>query len=111
MAHGNARAGKHKARYDKYKNQGRLEINKKRKQEKAKKREERFAQRRADGKNYVYPQNEVPTINVVNKRDPAYLESVFRKLDNELAAEKLAMKERLNKPRRKKNGKQVQKTS
>lgn len=94
MAHGNARAGKHKARYDRYKNQGRLEKNKALKQERAAKRENRFAKRREEGKAYVYTKRDNPNVNHVDVHDPAYLESVFRKLDNQIAAEKLEMKKK-----------------
>lgn len=49
-----ARIGKHKQKYDKYKNSGNKAKNKILKQECHEKRLAKFAKRREDGKNYVY---------------------------------------------------------
>lgn len=49
-----ARIGKHKQKYDKYKNSGNKAKNKILKQERHEKRLAKFAKRREDGKNYVY---------------------------------------------------------
>lgn len=49
-----ARIGKHKSKYDKYKNSGRREMNKDLKRERHEKKVERFARRREQDENYQY---------------------------------------------------------
>lgn len=54
-----ARIGKHKAKYDKYRNSGNREKNKLLKKEKQERRLKRFAERKASGKSYVYSKEKV----------------------------------------------------
>lgn len=116
MAHGNARAGKHKARYDRYKNQGRLEKNKEKKQQRHEKRLAKLTSRETVKHKKTDQELLIRSLDEQEKyrakiKDPAYLESVFRKLDNAIAAEQKAEKDRVRLKSRKdrKNGKQVQK--
>lgn len=52
-----ARPGKHKAKYDRYKASGHTQLNKIRKAETHKRRMERFAKRKEEGKCYEYSPN------------------------------------------------------
>lgn len=92
--------GKHKAKYDNYKNSGRKFINKEEKQKRAKKREEKFIKRREEGKTYEYKPNPYKKGTVyhyfvnkkrqaknVSKKTPyARNTSIMRKLQNSLNA-------------------------
>ena len=98
-----------KARCEKYKAQGRREINKKKKAIKHQKLMEKFAKRKAEGKTYTYTpnpykkdskeyikeQNSRARKNTSHKSDIAQFESVMRKLENELLKQKeLSKKEK-----------------
>lgn len=99
----------HKKRYERYKNQGRKQENKILKQERAKKREARFAKRREEGKTYVYSpnpyekgthkyENEAANRREKNESKKTELQivtSILRKLQNEL--DKIAKDEKLEK--------------
>lgn len=85
--------------YDAYKSQGRRELNKQSKQDRNKKRIARFEKRRSEGKAYVYKKGqfsgECKSNNNSNKyTEYAKLESIFRKLENALAKEKMLLKEK-----------------
>lgn len=101
-----ARPGKHKYKYDKYKNSGHQAENKRLRAEMDKKRKERFAKRREEGKTYKYKENPYPTDsaeyahealiraekNKSKKTEPQRLRSMFAKLDNEINKEIKQMK-------------------
>ena len=95
-----------KKRYDRYKQENRRGLNKQKKAERHKKRMERFAKRKEEGKNYVYQKNpdanwqdkdrQMEAIITQNKKDSRLplqrWDSIWRKLCNrinkEIAAEK-----------------------
>ena len=95
-----------KKRYDRYKQENRRGLNKQKKAERHKKRMERFAKRKEEGKNYVYQKNpdanwqdkdrQMEAIIAQNKKDSRLplqrWDSIWRKLCNrinkEIAAEK-----------------------
>lgn len=93
-----ARPGKHKAKYDKWKNSGHLQRNKQLKKERDEKRRLHFQIRREEGKTYQYKPNpykkdtseylveafERAAKNKQNKTETQRITSVMRKLDNEL---------------------------
>ena len=92
--------GKHKAKYDNYKNSGRKLINREEKKKRAEKREEKFKKRKSEGKTYEYKPNPFKkgtfkyreeamkrqAKNVSKKTPFARHTSLMRKLDNELIA-------------------------
>ena len=96
----------HKARCERYKQSGRRIINKQKKAERHKKRMEKFAKRREEGKTYQYtpiPYKEGTKEYIEEKRNRAsknvshstptsIYDSVMRKLDNRLAKEREALK-------------------
>lgn len=91
-----------KARCEKYKMQGRREINKKKKQEKHEQLMNKFKKRKEEGKTYSYkpisfPKNSKEYIkekntrarkNTSHKTPLAKFTSIMRKLDNELMKQK-----------------------
>ena len=91
-----------KKSYMKYKAEGHLEINKKKKQERHEKRMNKFAEKRTLGNGYVYSKertaNETPDkkskLNGNLKTEFAKYRSLFAKLDNELKDKK--EKEKMN---------------
>lgn len=101
-----ARPGKHKYKYDKYKNSGHQAENKRLRAERDKKRREKFAKRREEGKTYKYEKNPYePDTREYNhealiraeknkskKTEPQRLRSLFAKLDNEINKEIKQMK-------------------
>ena len=103
--------GTNKERCKRYEASGHREANKARRQERAKKREERFAKRRAEGKAYEYKPNPYDPnkqknkyIHEVNIRsdkngdrrdDISQWRSVMRKLNNQLEQEAEAEKRRI----------------
>lgn len=92
----------HKARCERYKQQGRRLINKKKKQEKHMKLMEKFAKRKEEGKTYTYKpipfakdskeyikeKNLRARKNYTHRPALAIYESVMKKLDNELLKQK-----------------------
>ena len=122
-----AKTGKHKSKYERYKNSGHREENKIKRQERHNKRIERFDERRIRGKSYIYSKEkasdkfkilkencdsikeferlkrEVCRSNVRSNRGRhtsfAKETSVFRKLENTL--KRIAEEERLKSKRRK----------
>lgn len=115
----------HKQRCENYKKRGQREINKKIKQEKDKKRIEKFARRREDGKAYKYepltpPADDVPSReksaylmerkiraekNVDHRTDWARNRSYMQKLQNELDKAALEEKKKLEAANGKKKNK------
>ena len=106
--------GRNKKKCDAYRMSGRLQINKAEKQKKALQRIEHFAKRREEGKAYEYtkPADEKEKRERARKqaKDQAskhdrklpiqIWDSVYRKLQNGLDAQKLADKERERKSRK-----------
>ena len=112
-----------KRNYDKYKAEGRLERNKKKKQERHEKRLQKFAEKRASGNGYEYSKEHTQAkiksfenypdcdMNVFNQYDHinkkwkdggckceySRVRSVFAKLDNEMNKAKAAAKARIEK--------------
>ena len=93
--------GRMKIKCQNYRNLGRRQINKDLKAKKHLARIEHFAKRKEEGKAYEYkpPKNkkerrERAKKNVDRRVPIAELDSWYRKLDNELAKEKLAKKEK-----------------
>lgn len=95
-----ARKGGNKKRYEKYRTSGHLQINKERKQQKAKKREEYFAKKREEGRAYKYEKKENPTKNVDHRTPLAKYTSMMRKLQNELDREEIRRKQALENKRK-----------
>lgn len=101
-----ARPGKHKYKYDKYKNSGHQAENKRLRAERDKKRREKFARRREEGKTYKYEKNPYEpgtpeynheafiraNKNESKKTEHQRLRSLFAKLDNEINKEIKQMK-------------------
>ena len=95
--------GRMKIKCQNYRNAGRKQINKELKAKKHLARIEHFAKRREEGKAYEYkpPKNRhekyLRSQKNVDRRLPiAQLDSWFRKLDNEIAKEKLEKKKQNN---------------
>ena len=107
-----AKNGKNKKRCERYRLSGHREQNKHLKQERHKKRMERFAKRRGEGKNYEYKPipyekgtmeynrevRERAAKNVDRRTDFQKKTSIMRKLQNELDKKKAAMKAREKSP-------------
>lgn len=110
-----AKIGKNKKACEKYKQSGRKAFNKIAKQERAKKREERFAKRREEGKAYTYEPNffkegtreywkekyKREAKNVDHRTEYQRIKSLTSKLNNEIRAKEAERKATENKNKKK----------
>lgn len=81
-----SKPGAHKKKYDAYKSSGNRERNKKARQEKAKRRSDRFAKRREDGKGYEYSKDHAQSKlkEAYGGMDPGYFDTHKDRLLREL---------------------------
>lgn len=97
---------RNKKAIEKYKMNDRKHINAEARKERHEKRMQKFADRKANGKSYVYvkPNSEEEKLRRSNKvtnelsvrvKDYSHLKSVFAKLENELAKDKMESKNRI----------------